>query len=99
MEKLEKYLKDLNNENLYKILHLEKTKDHEIIKRAYKKMIKRYHPDKNKEKNTVEIFEKIRKAYEILQNEETKGLYDSYLDRKTKRQSELKSLASRGKIR
>jgi curved DNA-binding protein CbpA len=90
MEKLEKYLKDLNNENLYKILHLEKTKDPEIIKRAYKKMIKKYHPDKNKEKNTVEIFEKIRKAYEILQNEEMKGLYDSYLDRKDEKAKRVK---------
>jgi curved DNA-binding protein CbpA len=97
METLEKNLKELNNENLYKILHIEKNKDPEIVKRAYKKMIKKYHPDKNKEKNTVEIFEKIRKAYEILQNVELKALYDSYLDRKDEKAKRIKIFSEKRK--
>lgn len=88
MEKLERILKEIN-ENLYSVLAIEKTDDQERIKRAYKKMIKKYHPDKNKDKNTVEVFEKIKKAYEILKNFETKALYDSYIDRKKEKENKI----------
>lgn len=97
MEGLEKTLKELNNENLYKILRIERTNDIEKIKKAYKKLIITHHPDKNKQVDTVEIFEKIRKAYEILKNLDTKGLYDSYLNRKEEKSNRLQSFSDKRK--
>jgi curved DNA-binding protein CbpA len=90
--KLEKILKEMNNENLYKILHIEKTEDPEILKKGYKKMVRIYHPDKNKNKNSLEIFGKVQKAYEILKDVELKALYDSYLDRKLEKVKKYETL-------
>ena len=39
-------------------------------------MVKKYHPDLNKESDTTEIFTTIKKAYEILSEEESKNEYD-----------------------
>lgn len=79
MEKLEEALKPLKNLNLYDILEIQRIDDQELIKKSYKKLIKKYHPDKNKEINTVEKFDRIKLAYDILKNPELKALYDSKL--------------------
>ena len=77
MDKLEEALKELKGFDLYEILEIERTDDQDIIKKAYKKLIKKYHPDKNKESNTVEKFDRIKLAYELLKNYELKALYDN----------------------
>ncbi len=92
MDKVEKTIHDLKNANLYSILELEKTDDHNQIKKAYKKLIKKYHPDKNKEANTVEKFDRIKIAYELLKNEELKALYDSKLKTKEERKIKKKQM-------
>ncbi len=91
MDKVEKTLSDLKNANLYHILEIERTDDHNSIKKAYKKLIKKYHPDKNKEANTVEKFDRIKIAYDLLKNEELKALYDSKLKSKEKLREERKN--------
>jgi curved DNA-binding protein CbpA len=97
MEKLDKILKELNNENLYHILEIERTASDEKVKKGYKKMIKTYHPDKNKDKNTVEIFSNIKKAFEILKNPDLKALYDDYLERKEHRTKKTQEFSSQRK--
>jgi DnaJ-class molecular chaperone len=94
---MEQILKDLGNDNLYKILKIEKYAGPEKIKKAYKKLIKVYHPDKNKDSNTVHIFESVRKAYEILQNSENKIAYDEYLKRKDEKASRIKTFSEKRK--
>ena len=49
-------------ENYYEILGIAKTDDINEIKTAYKKQIKMFHPDKNKDINSVEKFIQIKKA-------------------------------------
>ena len=67
---------NINDEmNLYKILNLSNDATLQEIKRSYKKLILKYHPDKNKNTN-VDNFIKIKYAYEILSNPETKKNYD-----------------------
>jgi curved DNA-binding protein CbpA len=97
MEKLDKILKELNNENLYHILGIERTESDEKVKKAYKKMIKTHHPDKNKEKNTVEIFSTIKKAFEILKNPDLKALYDDCLGRKEQRVKKTQEFSEKRK--
>jgi curved DNA-binding protein CbpA len=92
MDKVEKTLSELKNANLYHVLEIEKTDDHIAIKKAYKKQIKKYHPDKNKEVNTVEKFDRIKIAYDLLKNEELKALYDSKLKSKEERKIKKKQM-------
>ncbi len=62
--------------NLYEILHLKNFSTLEEIKSKYKTLIKINHPDKG---GKAENFEKVKKAYEILKEEETKLEYDRKL--------------------
>ena len=64
------------NKDLYEILNIEKNASEEEIKFAYKKLAKIYHPDLNKTKDSREIFNDIRHAYDILSDKNKKNLYD-----------------------
>jgi DnaJ-class molecular chaperone len=65
------------NQSLYEILGISKDADADEIKRAYRKMVQLYHPDKagDTPENT-ERFAQICKAYEILSDPEKRALYD-----------------------
>ena len=95
MERLEEALKGLKNFNLYEILEIEKTEDQDIIKKSYKKLIKKYHPDKNKDFNTVEKFDQIKLAFEILKNFELKALYDERLKGKEENKKKKNEMDSK----
>jgi len=61
----------------YKILAIERKASAEEIKRAYRKMAVKYHPDKNPDnKKAEEKFKEINEAYEVLGNPEKKKKYD-----------------------
>lgn len=63
----------------YEILEVDKTSDKEIIKKAYRKMALKYHPDRNPgNKSAEEMFKKINEAYEVLSDEEKRQVYDRY---------------------
>ena len=66
-------------ENYYDILEVNKNASPEIIKKAYKTLIKKYHPDlqKNDLKSKYEEkIKKIKEAYEILSDSEKRKNYD-----------------------
>lgn len=74
-------------ENCYDILNItSKTNNITTIRQAYRKLSKKYHPDKVKEKDkstAKEVMLKLNKAHEVLRNETAKSLYDYYLDNPT----------------
>ena len=62
--------------DFYELLKIETTATDEEIKKAYQELARKYHPDKNVEKNE-EMFQKIDKAYKTLRDPELRKIYDS----------------------
>ncbi|XP_061402389.1 dnaJ protein homolog 1-like isoform X1 [Musca vetustissima] len=62
----------------YKILGIPKTATDEEIKKAYRKLALRYHPDKNKAANAEEKFKEVAEAYEVLSDKSKREVYDKY---------------------
>ncbi len=65
----------------YKALGVEKTASQDEIKKAYRALAKKHHPDANKNsKTSEEKFKEIGEAYEILGNKEKRAKYDELKD-------------------
>jgi molecular chaperone DnaJ len=62
----------------YEILGVERNADKEEIKRAYRRMARKYHPDVNKEAGADERFKEINRAYEVLSDENSRARYDRF---------------------
>lgn len=67
------------NKDYYAVLGLEKGASDDEIKRAFRKLAIKYHPDKNQgNKEAEEKFKDINEAYQILSDPEKKARYDQY---------------------
>ncbi len=60
----------------YKILGVERGTDTEAIRKAYRKLAKKYHPDVSKETNAEERFKEVGEAYEVLKDSDKRAAYD-----------------------
>lgn len=66
--------------SLYDTLEISKNASADEIKKAYRRLARKYHPDINKEKGAEEKFKEINAAYEILSDPQKKAQYDQYGD-------------------
>ncbi|MBF9253594.1 J domain-containing protein [Pontibacter sp. 172403-2] len=67
----------MDYKDYYKVLGVEKSASQADIKKAYRALAKKYHPDKNKnDKGAEEKFKDISEAYEVLGDEEKRKQYD-----------------------
>ncbi|WP_363320120.1 DnaJ C-terminal domain-containing protein [Thiothrix sp.] len=60
----------------YKVLGLTKEATQDDIKRVYRKLARKYHPDISKEDNAEEHFKEVGEAYEVLKDPEKRAAYD-----------------------
>lgn len=67
----------IGEQDYYTILGVKKTASQADIKKAFRKLALKYHPDRNKEKNAEEKFRKIAEAYETLGDENKRKAYDA----------------------
>jgi len=65
--------------NYYEILGVTKDADEAAIKKAYRKLVRKYHPDVSKEPDAVERTAEINRAYETLSDKEKRAEYDEML--------------------
>ena len=69
-----------DSKDYYGVLELQKGATDVEIKKAYRKMAMKYHPDKNPETPTEAAFkfQKIGEAYDVLSDKERQALFDRY---------------------
>ena len=65
-------------QDYYEILGVSKNADAGEIKRAYREMAKKYHPDINPDKDAEKKFKECSEAYEVLKDPQKKAAYDRY---------------------
>src|SRR5919197_4268445 len=66
----------MDYKDYYKILGVERTASEDDIKKAYRKLARKYHPDVSKEANAKERFKEVSEAYETLKDPEKRAAYD-----------------------
>ncbi|HPW53242.1 MAG TPA: molecular chaperone DnaJ [Erysipelotrichaceae bacterium] len=62
----------------YEVLGLDRSASEDDIKKAYRSLAKKYHPDLNKDEDAPEKFKEVQEAYEVLNNPQTKSTYDQF---------------------
>lgn len=62
----------------YEVLGVDKGADDATIKRAFKRLAMKYHPDRNKEADAGEKFREINEAYQVLSDPQKRAAYDQY---------------------
>jgi curved DNA-binding protein len=60
----------------YEVMGVQRDATQEDIKRAYRKLARKYHPDVSKEKNAEERFKELQEAHEVLKDPEKRAAYD-----------------------
>ena len=66
--------------SLYETLGVNEHAGADEIKKAYRKLARKYHPDVNKDESAIEKFKEINAAYEVLSDKKKKDEYDMYGD-------------------
>ncbi|WP_188390501.1 molecular chaperone DnaJ [Compostibacillus humi] len=68
----------MSKRDYYEVLGISKDATKEEIKRAYRKLARKYHPDVNKEPDAAEKFKEVKEAYEVLSDDNKRAQYDQF---------------------
>ena len=68
----------MSKRDFYEVLGVPKGSDKGQLKKAYRKLARKYHPDVNKDESASDKFKEINEAYEVLSDDQKRGAYDRY---------------------
>lgn len=68
----------LSKRDYYEVLGVSKDASKEEIKKAYRKLARKYHPDVSQEDNAADKFKEVKEAYEVLSNAQKRQQYDQF---------------------
>jgi molecular chaperone DnaJ len=68
----------VSKRDYYEVLGISKDATKEEIKRAYRKLARKYHPDVNKEPDAADKFKEVKEAYEVLSDDNKRAQYDQF---------------------
>lgn len=68
----------INKKDYYQILNLSNSASEEEIRKSYKRLAMKFHPDKNGSSLASEAFKKVSHAFSVLSHKEKKANYDKY---------------------
>ncbi|RYL91568.1 molecular chaperone DnaJ [Sporolactobacillus sp. THM7-4] len=68
----------MSKRDYYEVLGVSKDASKEEIKKAFRRLARKYHPDVNKSPDAEEKFKEVKEAYEVLSNPQKKANYDQY---------------------
>jgi len=66
----------MEKRDFYEVLGVNRSATEDDIKKAYRGLAKKYHPDVSSEKNTEAKFKEVQEAYDILSDETKRAQYD-----------------------
>ncbi|MEQ6389387.1 molecular chaperone DnaJ [Bacillaceae bacterium S4-13-58] len=68
----------MSKRDYYEVLGVSKDASKDEIKKAYRKLARKYHPDVNKDQDAPEKFKEAKEAYEVLSDEQKRTQYDQF---------------------
>jgi molecular chaperone DnaJ len=68
----------MDKRDYYEILGISKSSDKKEIKKAYRELAKKYHPDKNTDGDAEHKFKEVQEAYDVLMDDEKRKAYDQF---------------------
>ena len=62
----------------YEVLGVERSADKDTLKKAFRKLAQKYHPDVNKSPEAEALFKEVNEAYQVLNDDQKRAAYDRF---------------------